>query len=199
MKDLDLKNILRRLDELEKKLELRLILEDRKEVAEKGELENRTYYSTADGGVVKTTKVRIYCDECGRRNESFDTCISCGKQLCSDCTILFEGRILCQECVEDAYPLNKEEFKVLKTIASGIKDPDKISTITGVKKEFLGKFIKNLEGKELIQKEGFFPFYELSVLDKGIEVISAYEQVFRNHEDINAFEETLESVLSENL
>lgn len=200
MKDLDLKDIVRRLDDIEKKLETgKIILEDRKEVARNGELENRVYYSTPDGGVIKTTKLRIYCDWCGRRNENFDSCVACGKQLCSECSIIFEGKVLCQECIETMYPLSKDEFKFLKAIASGIKDPAKVATVTGTKRELIGKCIKSLEGKGLIQKEGFFPFYELEILDKGIEVIAAYEQVFRNHKDIATFEEALEATLNENL
>ncbi|MDW8034031.1 MAG: hypothetical protein RMI79_03730 [Nitrososphaerota archaeon] len=200
MKEFDLKNIVRRLDEIEQKLgQGNIILEDRKEIARNGELENRTYYATPDGGVIKTTRLRIYCDWCGRRNENFDNCVCCGKQLCRDCSVYFESRILCPECIENLHPLGKEEFKVLKTIASGIKDPPRVASVTGIKKELVGKYIKSLEVKGLIRKEGFFPFYELSLLDKGIEVLAAYEQILRNHKDIAAFEEVLEGVLSENV
>ena len=199
MRDSDIKNIKRRLDELEKKLAGNIIMEDRKEAARNGELEGRVYYSTPEGGVIKTTKLRIYCDWCGRRSESFDACINCGKQLCSECSVYFEGKTLCPECVESICPLSKDEFKALKAIASGVKDPAKVAAVTGIKKEQIGKCIKSLIGKEFVEREGFFPFFELKILDRGIELISAYEQVFRDHKDIAAFEEALERALNEEL
>jgi DNA-binding MarR family transcriptional regulator len=199
MQDPELRKISKRLEELERKIELRkIILEDRNEVAGDGELENKAYYSTPDGGIVKTTKVRMFCDWCGRRlNESFDMCVACGKKICSECSVYFEGKILCPECLESSYPLSKDEFKILKALASEIKDLDTIATVTRIKRDTIRKCISSLKEKELIQKEGFFPFYEISVLDKGLEVLSAYEQVFRSHEDVAIFEEELERVLIE--
>jgi hypothetical protein len=198
MSDPELRRINKRLDELERKIEFgRIILEDRKEEANEGELDNKVYYSTPDGGIIKTTKVRMFCDWCGRRNDNFDMCVVCGKKICNECSIHFEGKILCPECLGTLHPLSKEEFKVLKSLASEIKDLDTIATLARIKIDKVRKCVRSLIEKGLIQKEGFFPFYEINLLDQGVEVLNAYEQVFQRYEDVAIFEKELERALIE--
>jgi hypothetical protein len=82
-------------------------------------------------------------------------------------------------------------------LASEIKDLDTIATLARIKIDKVRKCVRSLIEKGLIQKEGFFPFYEINLLDQGIEVLNAYEQVFQRYEDVAIFEKELERALIE--
>jgi hypothetical protein len=200
----DLIRLLRRLNDKIDRIEItlseiglnKIVLDEHKVFAKEGELEGKTYASTIDGGLIKQTRIPV-CDFCGAKSEEFNACISCGKKLCNNCKILFEKRIYCVDCLKEILPLTKQEYKVLVAIANKLRSLDEITMVTKIKKDWIREYKKNLEKNELIGSKGFLFFKETDVLDKGLEAIAAYRQVYGDEEDVALFEEELRRLLRE--
>jgi hypothetical protein len=200
----ELIRLLRRLNDKIDRIEItlseiglnKIVLDEQKVFAKEGELEGKTYASTIDGGLIKQTRIPV-CDFCGAKSEEFDACISCGKKLCNNCKILFENRIYCIDCLEEILPLTKQEYKVLVAIANKLRSLDEIAIVTKIKKDLIRECKKNLEKNGLISSKGFLFFKETDVLDKGLEAIAAYRQVYGSEEDVALFEEELMRLLNE--
>jgi len=188
-----------RLDGIETRLSQiessKVILDEKKIIAREKELEGKTYFQTGDGGVVKEIRIPV-CDVCGRGSEKYNVCISCGRKLCEACSILFQNRVHCLDCLNERLPLTKQEYKLLTAIANGVR-LDEFVDLAKMKKDEIKAFEKSLVEKQLIEKKGFLLFYETAILDRGLEAISAYRQVYGNEEDVIIFEEELREFLNE--
>lgn len=200
----DLTRLLKRLNDKIDRMEIRLseiglgkiVLDEQKVIAKEGELEGKTYASTADGGLIKQTRIPV-CDFCGVKSEDFNTCTSCHRKLCHNCGTLFQNKIYCADCLNEILPLTKQEYKSLTAIANDLKGIDKIALATKIKKDLIVECKKNLEKKGLVRSKGFLFFKEIEVSDEGLEAIAAYRQVYGNEEDVTLFEEELRRLLSE--
>ena len=197
----ELTAILRRLNEridgLDTKLDRlessKLVLDERKIVAGERELEGKTYFSREDGGIVKEVRVPV-CDACGRGVEKFNACTICGHKLCKECSYLFQNRMLCFDCLNETLPLTKREFKLLIAIAEKVQ-LEKTADIAKMKKEELKECEKSLLEKHLIDQSGFLFFRETTILDRGLETIDAYSQVYSNQGDVQVFLEEVRGFL----
>ena len=195
-----LKRIADRLEHLEARLSRlesqRLVLEERRVASREGELEGKTYLSLPDGGLIKETRVP-FCDVCGKQTEKFNLCKGCGRKLCSSCSMLYKNRVYCPDCLNELLPLTKEEYKVLASLANGLKDLKKIAEISSIRIEEVRACLKSMLDKSLIEEEGFLFFTDFTVLDKGLEALATYRQVYGNEEDVTSFEESLRRVVNE--
>lgn len=179
--------ILRKLNEIEFRINQletgRVILEERKIPANLGELEGKTYYQTASGGIQKEVRVGV-CDLCGRNADHFNICVGCGRKLCEDCSIIYRNKVYCKDCLYGLLPLTKEEYKVLLAVSNGIKSLDDLTELTKMKRSEVKSCIKSLTEKEIIEDSTFLFFSDLKILDKGMEALAAYRQVYGRDEDV---------------
>ncbi len=186
-----LKLMSKKLTEIESRLNLlesgKVILEERKIPSDLGEFEGKTYFQTVNGGIVKEIRVGI-CDLCGRKDENFNICVQCERKLCKNCSILFQNQILCKECLNNVLPLSKQEFKVILAITYGVKNIDELMRLTRIKHDEIKACIRSLTEKELIKNSSFLFFLDLEILDKGLEALSAYKQVYGKDEDVISLE-----------
>jgi hypothetical protein len=175
----------------------KVILEEKKVIAKEKELEGKTYITTGDGGILKEIRVGV-CDSCGRNSERFNACPSCGDKLCEECSILFHGRIYCANCLNEEIPLTKQEYKILtvKVDADGM-GLNEIADLTKMKKDDTREYAKSLIDKGMMEKKEFLFFSDTKVLDKGLEVLAAYRQVYGKEEDVIALETELGRLLGE--
>jgi len=178
------------MDERLSKLEgSKVVLDERKVIAAKGELEGKTYFSTGDGGIVKELRVPV-CDACGKASSEFNACTGCGKKLCPQCSITFQATMYCVDCLNGIIPLSKQEFKLLSAMAADLGQ-DAIHDLIKMPKDDLKTCEANLVERQMIEKKGFLFFQECKVLDRGIEALAAYRQVYGREEDITNLEEKL--------
>ena len=182
-----LRKLNERINRLEDKLTQleynKLILEERKLPAGLGEFAGKRYSRTADGGVVKEIRIGV-CDICGRRSEEFNICVKCGRKLCELCSISFRNEIVCRDCLAALLPLTKQEYKILFAISKGINSPEDLAEFTKIKRNEVKVCIKSLAEKELIENSTFLFFSELKILDKGLEALAVYKQVYGKDEDV---------------
>lgn len=199
MSDTDSIRLMRMLESIENRLNRlegnKLVLDEKKVVARKGELEGKTYTSNEGGGITKEVRVPV-CDSCGVSNERFNACISCQKKLCHRCSITFQSKTCCAECLNVVMPLSKLEYKVLSAVANEL-EPQKISGVAGLRSSDIDSCEKSLAEKKMIESRGCLLFRETSICEKGLDAISAYRQVYGNDEDLLIFEYELRRVINE--
>jgi hypothetical protein len=174
----------------------RIILEEREIPSAKGEIKGKTYLQTPDGGVIKEVRIGI-CDACGRRGEEFNICVSCGHKLCEGCSVSYRRKIYCRDCLSELLPLTKEEYKILLGISKGITTISELNKLTKIRKAEVRAYIESLTEKEFIEKASFLFFSNMKVLEKGLEALTVYRQVYGRDEDVIQFES--EVVESENI
>jgi len=197
------KRILERLNERLSTIERRLnqldmskiVLDEKKIVARKGELEGKTYLSNENGGVIKEVRVPV-CDSCGVSCDKFNSCTICQKKLCPSCSIIYQEKICCSDCLNETIPLTKQEYKVLTAIAS-ILQPSDIEGVSGLRSSDVEDCIVSLAKKQMIENKGFLFFNETKILEKGLEALNVYSQVYDKEGDVQAFESELWRVLDE--
>jgi len=196
---METEDILKKLSEIESRLARleagKVILEERKIPADVGELEGKTYYQTANGGIQKEIRVGV-CDICGRSADSFNICVLCGRKLCENCSIVYRNQIYCRDCLHELLPLSKEEYKVLLAISKGIRALDELAEITKTKRAEVKACIKSLTERELIKNSSFLFFSDLKILGKGLEALATYRQVYGRDEDIVQLESEVEAIES---
>jgi len=174
----------------------KLILYERKTTADIGEFEGKVYLSTPAGGVIKEVRVPV-CDWCGGENDNFSVCVGCGRKLCKSCSVVYRARIYCPECLSSILPLSKREFKVLIALAEEIRDCNTIAELARMSKDDVKSCIEGLAEKGLIDIRGFLVFKRVTVLDRGLEAISVYRQIYDRDGDVAAFQASLEAMLNE--
>jgi hypothetical protein len=174
----------------------RIILEEREIPSAEGELKGKTYFQTPDGGVIKEVRIGI-CDECGRRGEEFNICVSCGHKLCEGCSVSYRRKIYCRNCLSELLPLAKEEYKVLLGIFHGLKTIEELNKVTKIKEAEIRAYIESLARKEFIENSSFLFFLDVKMLEKGLEALTVYRQVYGKDEDVVQLES--EVVKSENI
>lgn len=200
MDSIDLKRLLEKLGDIEKKIDqnqTRVMMEETTTIADEGEWGGKSYFQqAADGGIIKQIRIPV-CDICGRRSENFNSCTQCRKKICPDCSIMYLNRIFCLDCLQELLPLTKQEYKVLMMISCGINDSHLISSVTRIKREEVGACKQRLKVKGFIKVSGFLFFTETEVLEKGIEALNVYSRVYGKEEDVLKFESELRRVLVE--
>ncbi|MEM3368488.1 MAG: hypothetical protein QXP88_00115 [Thermoproteota archaeon] len=72
-----------------------------------------------------------------------------------------------------------------------------VSDMAKMKDDEIKECAKSLIEKQLIEKRGFLFFYKIVILDRGLEAINAYRQVYGNEEDVIIFEEEMRRFLDE--
>lgn len=172
----------------------RILMDERKIVTNDRELEGKTYIQTEDGGILKEVRVPV-CDVCGRQNDQYNSCTGCRRKLCRDCSIRYMNRIFCLDCLQELLPLTKKEYKVLLAVQYGL-DKNKIEEAMRAKAEEVNKCFKSLREKCYIETKGFLFFHEAKILEKGIEALETYRQVYDKEEDVLIFQEDLRRVMS---
>jgi len=187
-----LNSIERRLSDLDAS---KVVLDERKVVARKGEFEGKTYTSNEDGGIIKEVRVPV-CDSCGVSCDKFNSCTICQKKLCPSCSILYQKRVCCSDCLNEAMPLTKQEYKVLTAIASNLQ-PSDIEGVSGLRSSDVEDCIVSLAKKQMIENKGFLFFNETKILEKGLEALNVYLQVYDKEGDVQTFESELWRVLDE--
>lgn len=174
----------------------RVVLDERVVAAKEGELGGKAYTSLPGGGLIKETKIP-FCDICGRKAGEFNICIGCGRKLCVECSVAYQSKVYCANCLSEALPLTKEEYKVLVAIANSLTDLGKIAEASNLEVSRVRACVRGLADKSLVSVKGLLLFRELSILDKGLEAIAAYRQVYGGDEDVELFDSALRRVLNE--
>jgi hypothetical protein len=193
MDNLDLKRLLERLRDLEKKVEqnhAHVMLEETSTIAEEKEWGGKSYFQQTDGGIIKHVRIPV-CDICGRSSDQFSSCSQCKKKLCSDCSIIYLNRVFCIECLQELVPLTKQEYKILMAIFYGIRDNNSISNITKIDQGEVSLYKRNLKEKGFITIKGFLLFTETQLLEKGIEALYVYDKVYGKDDDVAVLESEL--------
>jgi len=193
MDNLDLKRLLERLRDLEKKVEqnhAHVMLEETSTIAEEKEWGGKSYLQQTDGGIIKHVRIPV-CDICGRSSDKFSSCSQCKKKLCPDCSIIYLSRVFCIECLQELIPLTKQEYKILMVIFYGIRDNNSISSITKIDQDEVSLYKRNLKEKGFITIKGFLLFTETQLLEKGIEALYVYDKVYGKDDDVAVLESEL--------
>lgn len=171
----------------------KVVLDERKIIAEERELEGKTYLSREDGGIFKENRIPV-CDICYRRSENFNACSSCKKKLCDSCSISFHNRIYCIVCLDNIIRLTKREYKILTAIANNIQS-NVVADIAKIRKDDMKACETNLLEKGMVEKKGFLFFQKITILDTGLEAIDAYHQVYGKEGDVVIFEEAMRRLI----
>jgi DNA-binding IclR family transcriptional regulator len=88
-------------------------------------------------------------------------------------------------------PLTREEYKVLVAIANGLRSVEEIAEATKLRKENVRACEESLIEKGLIERKGFLFFSEPSTLEKGLEAITTYRQVYGEGRDTKQNQEAV--------
>jgi hypothetical protein len=199
MDNLDLKRLLERLRDLEKRVEqnhAQVMLEETSTIAKEKEWGGKSYLQQTDGGIIKHIRIPV-CDICGRISDQFSSCSQCKKKLCPDCSIIYLSRVFCVECLQELIPLTKQEYKILMAIFYGIRDNNSISNITKIDQDEVSLYKRNLKEKGFITIKGFLFFTETQLLEKGIEALSVYDKVYGKDDDVSVLESELRRFIFE--
>jgi len=198
---LDLKRLLEKLREVEKKIEQKqthVVLEETSTIAKEKEWGGKSYIQQTNGGVVKHVRIPV-CDICGRISEKFSSCTQCRKKLCPDCSIVYLTKIFCIECLQELLPLTKQEYKILIAIFHGINDNGSISKVTKIDREEVNLHKRSLKEKGFITVKGFLFFTQTQISEKGIEALYVYDRIYGKDEDVIFLESELRrSILEKN-
>ena len=198
-----LRNIEARLNQLETQHERQVVLNERRVIDNSG-LGGREI-STNNQGAIERQILIGKCDVCGRRlfeDEAFKICSFCGRRLCSSpsrCSVtLSNGNTVCTHCLMTRFfPLDKGLDKVCVCIANSVESIGTISNITHIDKKGVEHALTELKRLALVAKKGVFPFTSHHVLDRGLEAIGAYRQIWGEDYDILVFDAELRRHLSQ--
>jgi hypothetical protein len=197
-----LSNIEARLNQLEMQRERQVVLDERRSIDDSG-LGGREVSTTQQGTIQRRILIGI-CDVCGKRlfdDEAFRICGSCGKRICalpSKCSVtLPNGNTVCIRCLKTKLPLSKSLYKVLVCLANRIHSTDAISKITHVDRREVEDALVKLCSLGLVTRKGIFLFSSYHILDRGIEAIGIYRQIWGEDYDILVFDTELRRYLSQ--
>jgi hypothetical protein len=182
-----LKQLNNRISEVELRLDRvegnRIIFDERKIMAREREIDGKTYFSTPNGGILKEVRIP-FCDVCGRKEEDFNICTSCHHKICNSCSISYRNQIYCKYCLSEILPLTKEEYKVLLGIFHGLKTIEELNKVTKIKEAEIRACIESLTKKEFIENSSFLFFFDVKILEKGLEALTVYRQLYGREEDV---------------
>ncbi len=200
MDSIDLKRLLERLKDLEKKVDqnqTHVIMEEISTIANEKEWGGKSYLrQPTDGGIIKHIRIPV-CDICGRSSDQFSSCTQCKKKLCPDCSIIYLNRVFCIDCLQELIPLTKQEYKILRAISYGVHDTNSISSVTRINQEEVCLYKRSLKERGFITIRGFLLFTETQLSEKGVEALSVYDKVYGKEEDVAVFDSELRRFLSE--
>jgi hypothetical protein len=198
-----LSNIEARLNQLEAQRERQVVLNERRSIDSSG-LGGREI-STNSQGTIQRQILIGKCDTCGRRlydDEAFKICSSCGKRLCaspSKCSVtLSNGGTVCIQCLKTRFfPLNKSLFKVLVCVADDAQSINAISKITHLDKKGVADALTILNSSGLTARRGLLLFASHHIVDRGLEAIGLYRQIWGEDYDMLVFDAELRRHLSQ--
>jgi hypothetical protein len=161
--------------------------------------------STDSQGAIQRQILIAKCDICGRRlfeDEAYKICSFCERRLCSQpskCSVtLTNGNTVCIHCLRTKFfPLDKSLDKVCLCVANNVQSIDAISNITHIDKRGVEHAMTELKRLELVAKKGVFPFASHHVLDRGLEAIAAFRQIWGEDYDMLVFDAELRRHLSQ--
>lgn len=198
-----LSNIEARLNYMEAQRERQVVLNERRSIDSSG-LGGREI-STDSQGTIQRQVLIGKCDTCGRRlfdDEAFRICTSCGQRLCaspSKCSVvLSNGNTVCVQCLKTRFfPLNKSLFKVLTCVANDIQSIDAMSKIAHLDKKEVVNALTVLNSSGLTTRKGILLFVNHHILDRGMEAIGLYKQIWGEDYDMLVFDAELRRHLSQ--
>jgi hypothetical protein len=198
-----LSNIETRLNHLEAQRERQVVLSEHRSIDSSG-LGGREISTDAQGTIQRQILIGK-CDTCGRRlfdDEAFKICSSCGKRLCaspSKCSVtLSDGHTVCIRCLKTrVFPLNKSLFRVLISVAKDVGSIDAISKITHLDKRGVADALTMLNRLGLTIRRGILLFASHHILDRGMEAIGSYRQIWGEDYDMLVFGAELRRHLSQ--
>lgn len=162
----------------------KILIEENQKVADVGKLGGKET-ANQNGIIIRTSAIKI-CNACGDLIEGkFVVCPVDKRIVCPTCICKSNQQNICKECLKKTRPLSKPSYKILLTIRNCIDNQKKIHDITKITKNDLKESMRFLGESGYIVRKGLTGY---KISESGMDILSAYKQVYGADEDILVLE-----------